>query len=70
RIEKALSEAGADKSRLLSAIVYISDMLQKDEMNDVWKAWIDPANPPARVTVEAQLGSPATLVEIMVTAAK
>jgi enamine deaminase RidA (YjgF/YER057c/UK114 family) len=70
RIEKALAEAGTDKLRLLAATVYIADMAQKDEMNDVWKRWIDPANPPARVTVEAKLGSPTTLVEIMVTAAK
>jgi enamine deaminase RidA (YjgF/YER057c/UK114 family) len=69
RIDKALAEAGSDKSRLLSAMIFLSDMAQKDAMNDVWRAWISPQNPPARITVGADLGSPTTLVEIMVTAA-
>ena len=70
RIERQLSEAGTDKTRLLSAMVFLSDMSRKDDMNEVWKTWIDPAHPPARVTLGADLGSRATLVEIMVTAAK
>jgi enamine deaminase RidA (YjgF/YER057c/UK114 family) len=70
RIEKALTEAGSNKSRLLSAMIFLSDMAEKDAMNDAWKAWIDPKNPPARITVGADLGSPTTLVEIMVTAAR
>jgi len=70
RIDKQLAESGTDKTRLLSATIYLSDMSQKDEMNEVWKGWIDPAHPPARATVGADLGSPETLVEIMVIAAK
>jgi enamine deaminase RidA (YjgF/YER057c/UK114 family) len=69
RIDQALTEAGSHKSRLLSAMIFLSDMAQKDAMNEVWKAWIDPKSPPARVTVGADLGSPTTLVEIMATAA-
>src|SRR5690606_34379275 len=69
RIERALAEAGTDKARLLSATIYLSDMAQKDATNDVWKAWIDPKNPPARVTLGADLGGPNVLVEIMATAA-
>jgi enamine deaminase RidA (YjgF/YER057c/UK114 family) len=70
RIDKALAEAGTDKTRLLSVMIFLSDMAQKEAMNDVWKGWIDPQNTPARVTVGVDLATPTTLVEIMVTAAK
>ena len=69
RIARQLASAGTDKSRLLTATVYLSDMSEKEAMNQVWQRWIDPAHPPARVTVGAELGSPTTLVEISVTAA-
>jgi enamine deaminase RidA (YjgF/YER057c/UK114 family) len=70
KIDKYLAAAGTDKSRILSTMIYISKMGNKEEMNKVWQAWIDKSNVPARACVEAQLGSPSTLVEIMVTAAK
>lgn len=69
KIDKHLADAGTSKSRLLSATVYLADMTAKDELNGVWTAWIDPANPPARACVGAELSSASTLVEIMVTAA-
>jgi enamine deaminase RidA (YjgF/YER057c/UK114 family) len=58
RIARQLASAGTDKSRLLTATIYLSDMSQKDGMNQVWQRWIEPGNPPARVTVGAELGSP------------
>ena len=70
KIDKYLAAAGTNKSRVLSTVIYISKMGNKEEMNKAWLAWMDKANPPARACVEAQLGSPSTLVEIMVTAAK
>ena len=70
KIDKYLAAAGSNKSRILSALVYVSDMSNKEGMNEVWQKWMDKANPPARACVQAQLGSPKTLVEIMVTAAK
>jgi enamine deaminase RidA (YjgF/YER057c/UK114 family) len=70
KIDKYLAAAGTNKSRLLSAVVYVNKIGNKEEMNKAWQAWMDKANPPARACVEAQLGTPSTLVEIMVTAAK
>lgn len=70
KIDKYLAAAGTNKSRLLSAVIYVNRMANKEEMNKVWQAWMDKANPPARACVEAQLGTPSTLLEIMVTAAK
>ena len=70
KIDALLKLSGSDKSRLLSAVVYVADMRVKPGMDEAWMAWIDPKNPPARATVETRLGSADTLVEIMVTAAQ
>jgi enamine deaminase RidA (YjgF/YER057c/UK114 family) len=70
KIDKYLAAAGTNKSRLISAVIYINKMANKEDMNKVWQVWMDKANPPARACVEAQLGSSNTLLEIMVTAAK
>ncbi len=70
KIDGLLKLAGTNKSRLLSAVVYIADMRVKPGMDEAWMAWVDPKNPPARATVETRLGSADTLVEIMVTAAQ
>ena len=69
-IDAHLAKAGSDKSKLLSANIYITDMKTFQEMNAVWDAWVSQGNTPARATVEAQLASPRYNVEIMVVAAK
>jgi enamine deaminase RidA (YjgF/YER057c/UK114 family) len=69
KIDKHLADAGTSKSRLLSALVWLNDMSNKDAMNEVWSAWIDLENPPVRACVGADLSSASTLIEIMVTAA-
>jgi len=70
KIDALLSAAGTSKSRILSANVWVTDIRNRDEMNAAWTAWADPANLPARATVEAKLADPRVLVEIMVTCAK
>jgi len=70
QIDALLARCGTSKSRLLTATVYVADMKQKPQMDEAWLAWVDRDNPPARATVEAALGTPETLVEIMCTAAK
>ncbi|MEQ1714476.1 MAG: RidA family protein [Hyphomicrobium sp.] len=69
KIDQHMADAGTSKYRLLSATIWLSDMSKKDALNAVWSAWIDPANPPVRACVGAELSSATTLVEIMVTAA-
>ena len=59
-----------DKSKLLSANIWLADMGTFAEMNAVWDAWVSPGNTPARATVEAKLASPDYVVEIMVVAAR
>ena len=69
-IDKHLASVGSDKSKLLSANIWITDMAKFAEMNAVWDAWVSPGNTPARACVEAKLAAPDYHVEIMVTAAK
>ena len=69
-ILERLAAAGTSRAGLLSAQIWLSDIAKFDEMNAAWEAWIDPANPPARATVEAKLASPDYLVEISVIAAR
>ncbi|TDR93379.1 RidA family protein [Enterovirga rhinocerotis] len=69
-IDGHLKAAGTDKSKLLSANIWITDIATFAEMNAVWDAWVSPGNAPARATVEAKLAAPGLKVEIMVIAAK
>jgi enamine deaminase RidA (YjgF/YER057c/UK114 family) len=70
QIDGFLAKAGTDKSKLLTANIWITDMANFAEMNAVWDGWVSPGNTPARATVEAKLATPDYKVEIMVTAAK
>jgi enamine deaminase RidA (YjgF/YER057c/UK114 family) len=70
KIDALLALAGTDKTRLLSAVIYVSDIRLKGPMDEAWAAWMDPKHSPARACVEARLGTPDTLVEIMVVAAQ
>jgi enamine deaminase RidA (YjgF/YER057c/UK114 family) len=70
RIDELLAQAGTDKSKLLSATIWLTDMADFAEMNAVWDAWVSPGNTPCRACVGAPLAAPQFNVEIMVTAAK
>jgi len=70
RIENVLADGGSDKSKLLSATVWLSDIAAYDEMNEVWDAWVVAGNPPARACVESKLAGPGYKVEIAVIAAR
>ncbi|BBB29544.1 RidA family protein [Neptunomonas japonica] len=70
RVDDLLAQAGTNKSRLLSATIWVSDMNDFAAMNDVWVGWIDAENPPVRACVRADLITPDYKVEIQVTAVK
>jgi enamine deaminase RidA (YjgF/YER057c/UK114 family) len=69
-IDGHLAKAGSDKSKLLTATIYITDMKNFAEMNAVWDGWVSAGNTPARATVEVKLATPQYGVEIMVIAAR
>ncbi|MCB1472000.1 MAG: RidA family protein [Rhodobiaceae bacterium] len=70
RIDLLLSEAGTDKSKVLSATIWLCSMDDFAEMNAVWDAWVTPGSTPARACVESpRLAAPQFTVEIGIIAA-
>ena len=69
-IDGFLAKAGTDKSKLLTATIWLSDIRTVDELNKVWDAWVVPGQTPARACIEARLQGPEKKVEIQVTAAR
>ena len=69
-IDKLLSEAGSDKTKILSTTIYITDMANFPAMNVIWDAWVPQGHAAPRATVEAKLANPAYKVEIQVIAAQ
>lgn len=70
KIDKLLADAGSSKANLLQATIWLANMGDFAEMNAVWDAWVDPANPPARACGEARLAAPGYTVEIIVIAGR
>ena len=68
KTDELLAEAGSDKSKLISASIWLTDIATFNEMNAVWDAWIAPGNTPARACVESRLAAPQFAVEIAVIA--
>jgi enamine deaminase RidA (YjgF/YER057c/UK114 family) len=64
QIDDLLKKAGTDKTKLLSATIWLTSIANFNEMNSVWDAWVSPGNTPARACVEANLASPDFAVEI------
>lgn len=69
-IDRLLALAGSDKTRILSAQIWMADMADFQKMNAVWDAWVAPGHAPARATGESKLAGPEYLVEIIITAAQ
>ena len=69
QIDALLAETGSDKSKILSATIWLADINDFGAMNSVWDAWVDKDNPPARATGESRLATPAYKVEIIIVAA-
>ncbi len=69
RVDERLAMAGSDKSKILFVHIMIADIRYLQEMNEIWDAWVDQDNPPARACGACGLASPDMKVEIIVTAA-
>lgn len=68
-IDQLLAASGTDKSKILMAQIFLSDLADYDGMNSAWDEWVAADNAPPRATVQAKLANPAWKVEIVVTAA-
>ena len=68
QVDRLLAEAGTDKTRIVSAQIWLADMADFAEMNAVWDKWAPQGHAPARATGEAKLATPHYKVEVIVTA--
>ena len=69
-IDSLLAKGGSDKTKILSAVIWLADITDFAAMNAVWDAWVVPGQTPARATVQARLNDPKMKIEIMVVAAR
>ena len=69
KVEKLLAEAGSDTTRILQCTIWLADMADFAEMNEVWDAWVPEGHAPARACGEAKLAHPELKVEFLITAA-
>jgi len=69
-IDRLLAKCGSSKAKILQATIWVTDIRNRAPMNEMWTAWVDPKNLPARACIEAKLADPRALVEIMMIAAK
>ena len=69
KVDVLLAEAGSDRKHILSATLYIKDMVDFAKMNAVWDEWVIEGYSPARACVQASLAREELLVEISVIAA-
>lgn len=64
KIDRLLADAGTDKSKLISANIWLTDMKDFAAMNMVWDAWVAEGQAPARACVGAPLALSGLKVEI------
>ena len=69
-LDKFLKLCGSDKSRILTAVIWVADIRHRDAINKAWIAWADEKNLPARACVEGKMADAECLVEIQIIAAK
>ncbi len=69
-LDRLLKLAGTDKSKVISATIWLTDIRLRDSMNEAWNAWTGGQNLPGRACIEAKLADPRMLVEIMLIASK
>jgi enamine deaminase RidA (YjgF/YER057c/UK114 family) len=68
-IDALLAKGGSDKTKILTATIWLADIADFAAMNAVWDAWVVPGQAPARATVQARMNDPRMKVEIMIVGA-
>lgn len=68
-IDRLLAAVGSDKSKILSATIWLADMRYFPDMNAKWDAWVAEGAAPARATVGSPLAGPGYKIEIGIIAA-
>jgi enamine deaminase RidA (YjgF/YER057c/UK114 family) len=69
RVQALLEKAGSSREQMLQVVIWLADMADFSEMNEVWDSWVRQGHAPARACGEAKLARDTLKVEIIVTAA-
>jgi enamine deaminase RidA (YjgF/YER057c/UK114 family) len=69
-IDELLAQANTDKSRILSAQLFLKNLDDFQTVNAIWIDWLKDHQTPARATIQADLVNPNWLIEIAVIAAQ
>ncbi len=69
QIEQSLAEIGSDKTKILTATIWLADIGDYDGMNTVWDTWLASGHAPARACTQSRLANPDYRIEIKVVAA-
>ena len=69
QMEKRLESVGSSKQKLIMINIFLADMRRFQEMNDVWDAWLDKTNAPARACVQGSMARPGYEIEMTAVAA-
>lgn len=69
-LDTLLAEAGAERSHIVSAMIWLADIRTRHAVNAIWDAWVPEGATPTRACVEARLAEPTDLIEIQIVAAK
>lgn len=69
QLDALLTHQGSDKTRILSALVFVSDLALKAAFNEEWKRYFAADHLPARAAVQVGGLGPDVLLEIVFTAA-
>jgi len=67
--EATLAEIGSDKSQLLSATIYLTQIHDTAILNQLWEAWLPKNCAPSRACIKVELLDPKMLIEIAFIAA-
>ena len=70
RLDAMLLKAGSDRTRIVTAMIWLSDIRNRQAFNRIWEAWLPEGHAPARACVEARLAEPSDLVEIQIVAGR
>lgn len=69
QMEARLERAGSSKAKLIMINIFLADMRRFGEMNEVWDAWLDQENSPARACVQGSMARPGYEIEMTAIAA-
>lgn len=70
QLDHLLIQHGSSRARVLTALIFITDMKQKPAMNKAWKDFFADKDLPTRATIGVKDLGPGVRLEVVFTAAK